>query len=231
MKKPRIGLIPSCIDCDPARPKPSKGCIEGVQRAGGEVVIIDYAASDADLRAVFEALDGLLLQGGGDINPARYGEPMHQKCGPVFYERDKLELRAIGLALERDMPLMAICRGTQVVNVALGGTLVQDLPEELGLNHNLGEQPSEAHRVQLLDGSLVKQAVALDTLVTNSIHHQSVNRPGDGLIVSACTDDGVIEAVERPASRFLLGLQWHPECTLDVDDASVRFFQALVDAC
>ncbi len=233
MTRPRIGLIPSCENNDIARPNPSKGCLLGIERAGGEAVVIDYRATKRELKRLIDALDGFILQGGGDINPALYGEARHPACAPAFPERDALELLALETVLSRDMPLLTICRGTQVVNVFLGGTLYQDLPSELGVQHNLGTgvEIHPDHLVTMKAGSLVAAFAKSASLPTNSSHHQSVMRMGEGLVASAHAPDGVVEAIERPASRFLLGLQWHPELTLDQDAASCEFFRALLAAC
>ncbi|MDL2205872.1 gamma-glutamyl-gamma-aminobutyrate hydrolase family protein [Eubacteriales bacterium OttesenSCG-928-N13] len=231
MNKPRIGFIPSSEERDITKPTPSPHCLEAIRRAGGDVVMIDYQSPSEEQIKRMDRIDGLFLQGGGDMDPSRFGEPRHPKCGPTFPERDALELMLIKQAMDRDMPLMAICRGAQVLNVALGGTLYQDLPDELGLHHDLGVTASGEHIVQIEPGSLVHQITQTQSLPTNSTHHQSVKRLGDGLAITARHPDGVIEAIERPASRFLLALQWHPEHTIDIDDASIRFFEAFIGAC
>ena len=189
---------------------------EAVTRAGGDVRILDYGSdSPAD---VVRSAQGILLTGGGDVRPAIYGEPAHATFDAAEPGRDEYEIELARRALDADLPLLAICRGIQVLNVARGGTLVQDIPSELpeALNHTLKEPSfAIAHDIwvtrrtlldRLLDDRLVEDACPV-----NSRHHQAVKRLGDGLLVSATAPDGVVEAVEDPSKRFCLGVQWHPE--------------------
>jgi putative glutamine amidotransferase len=189
---------------------------EAVSRAGGEVRILDYARdSPAD---VIASAQGILLPGGGDVRPALYGEAAHHSFSAAEAGRDEYELELARRAVEADVPLFAICRGVQVLNVACGGTLVQDIPDELpeALNHTLKEPPSAiAHDIWISQGSLLARLLSDraegDTCPVNSRHHQSVKALGEGFVVSATAPDGVIEAIEDPSKRFCLGVQWHPE--------------------
>jgi len=189
---------------------------ESIRRSGGEVRILDYAT---DMPAdVVASVDGILLPGGGDVLPSLYGEMPHATFDAAEAGRDEYELELARRAADRDLPLLAICRGIQLLNVARGGTLVQDIPDELRttVNHTLREPPyAIAHDVWIADGSLLDRLmhdrIEGDTCPVNSRHHQSVKALGDGLVVSATAPDGVIEAVEDPTKRFCLGVQWHPE--------------------
>ena len=189
---------------------------EAITRAGGVVRTIDYTKdSPAD---VVGASAGILLPGGGDLLPSIYGEPAHPSFSAAESGRDDYELELTRRALEADVPLFAICRGIQVLNVARGGTLVQDIPEELGnsLNHTLREPSfAIAHDIWIAEGSLLqrlmRETVEGDTCPVNSRHHQSVKALGQGLVATATAPDGVIEAVEDSGKRFCLGVQWHPE--------------------
>jgi putative glutamine amidotransferase len=190
---------------------------EAVKRVGGEPVILDYRThSPADVVASF---DGILLAGGGDVLPSIYGEAAHGTFSAAEQGRDEYELELARRALEADLPLFAICRGIQVLNVALDGTLVQDIPAEVtnALHHDVREpRVAIAHEVWMTSGSLLERLMrerleGSDIAPVNSRHHQAVKQLGKGLVVSGTAPDGVIEAVEDPSRRFCLGVQWHPE--------------------
>ena len=189
---------------------------ESVRRAGGEPVIVDYQAHPG--AEVVRQFDGVLLAGGGDVLPSIYGEPAHRTFDAAETGRDTYEIELVTRALEADVPLLAICRGIQVLNVALGGTLVQDIPSEIpnALPHDVREPRfAIAHDVWITSGTLLdrlmRERVEDETAPVNSRHHQAIKQVGRGLIVSATAPDGVIEAVEDPTRRFCLGVQWHPE--------------------
>jgi len=192
---------------------------QSILHTGGEVRVIDPSMSVADALA---DVGGLLLTGGGDVDPARYGETPHQTLDDVDPVRDEFELALIAAARARDLPIFAICRGVQVLNVAAGGTLVQDIPSEVpgAVNHSLVVPPHPpyelAHEVWVEKDSLLakllgERLVGSDTCEVNSRHHQAVKTVAPGYRVSATAPDGVIEAIEDPAARFCLGVQWHPE--------------------
>ena len=188
---------------------------ESVRRAGAEVRLLDY---ERDLPAdVLRAVDGILLPGGGDVQPSFYGEAVHPAFDAAEPGRDEYELELARRATEADVPLLAICRGIQVLNVARGGTLVQHIPDIAdALNHTLKEPSfAIAHDIWVAEGSLLERLLRErlddDTLAVNSRHHQSVKAVGDGLVVTATAPDGIVEAVEDPGRRFCVGVQWHPE--------------------
>ena len=192
---------------------------QSILHAGGEVRVIDPSMSVADALA---GIGGLLLTGGGDVDPARYGATPHEKLEEVDPARDEFEIALIAAARSRDLPIFAICRGVQVLNVAAGGTLVQDIPSEVtgALNHSLVVPPHPpyelAHEVWVEKDSLLakllgERLVGSDTCDVNSRHHQAVKTIAPGYRVSATAPDGVIEAIEDPAAGFCLGVQWHPE--------------------
>jgi putative glutamine amidotransferase len=189
---------------------------ESIRRAGGDVVILDYTRdAPAD---VVRGVDGVVLAGGGDVLPSLYGETAHPTFDAAEPGRDSYELALARAAMEGDMPLLAICRGIQVLNVSRWGTLIQHIPDELreSLNHTLREPAyAIAHDVWVADGSLLERVMRErlegDTLPVNSRHHQAIKALGDGLVVAGTAPDGVIEAVEDPQKRFCLGVQWHPE--------------------
>ena len=189
---------------------------ESVRRAGGEPWVLDSSA-DRPAEVVARA-DGLLLAGGGDVDPALYGETAHPAYHAAEAGRDAFEIELITRSLDADLPLLAICRGVQVLNVARGGTLVQDIPSEVAgaMQHKFEVPPHEpmtlAHEVWLEGESLLASfAGEGDGWNVNSRHHQAVRDLGQGLIATAVAPDGIIEAVEDRQKRFCVGVQWHPE--------------------
>jgi putative glutamine amidotransferase len=194
----------------------SRAYIDAVQAAGGLAYMIPpdpLTARDPD--AVLEPLDALLLAGGADVDPASYGAEPHRCTKGTRPERDAAELPLALCALERDLPLLGICRGMQLLNVALGGTLVQHLPDDLGhCDHRrqLGSFDNADHDVRLAPGSLAASACGELLHSTKSHHHQGVDELGEGLVASGWSVlDELVEAVEAPDVRWALGVQWHPE--------------------
>jgi putative glutamine amidotransferase len=199
-----------------------------VQRAGGTAVLLPPdAAAEADPDRMLEILDALILAGGSDIDPAGYGAEPHPETRGLWPERDSFEVALARRALERDVPLLGICRGMQILNVARGGTLHQHLPEIIGHERHR-EVPGTFgdHEVALEPGSLAAEAAGGERVGVKSHHHQGVDEVGEGLVVTGhSVDDDLIEAIELPGRRFALGVIWHPE--EDVDD---RVIGALVAA-
>jgi gamma-glutamyl-gamma-aminobutyrate hydrolase PuuD len=189
---------------------------DSIRRAGADVRVLDRTVDRPE--DVIRSVDGLLLAGGGDVLPSIYGEAAHPTYSAAEPGRDDYELELARRAVEADLPLLAICRGIQVLNVARGGSLVQDIPDEVGstVNHTHRESPvTIAHEVWITEGSLLDRLMHEnlegDSCLVNSRHHQAPKRLGTGLAVSATAPDGVIEAIEDPSRRFCLGVQWHPE--------------------
>jgi putative glutamine amidotransferase len=210
--------------------------IEAVLGAGGLPVLIPLSMTGDDLRALYARLDGVLLPGGGDIDPAYFNQARHPRLGDVDEERDRVELAFARYALEDGKPLLGVCRGMQVMNVALGGSLYQDLPSEYGgvllrHAHPVGEFPREhlAHPVRVEEESRLARVLGSPIVQVNSRHHQAVKRVGEGLVATAHAPDGVIEGVEKPGHPFALGVQWHPE-NLQAMPEMKRLFEAFVAA-
>jgi putative glutamine amidotransferase len=188
--------------------------VESIRRAGGDPCVLDMNG-----RASLKNLDGVLLSGGGDIDPVLYHERRHPKTNDPDPARDTFELELASLALANNIPMLGVCRGLQVVNVAGGGTLIQDIPSEI--NHALPHEVNSplyaiAHEVWITRGSslssvMQEQLVDGEVLQVNSRHHQAIKDTAAGFDVSATAPDGVIEAIERPGSRFCIAVQWHPE--------------------
>jgi putative glutamine amidotransferase len=204
--------------------------VDAIQRAGGIAVMLP---PDADLAgnpdSLLDVLDGLILAGGRDVDPAAYGAAPHPATDEPRAERDAFEIALARRAMERDLPLLGICRGMQVMNIARGGTLVQDLPEHLGHSHHrrsLGTFDGNDHPVRLGEATLAAAAAGEVEHPTLSHHHQGVDRIGDGLAVTGWSDeDDVPEAIEDPRLHFALGVQWHPEA-----DPGSNVIAALVEA-
>lgn len=196
---------------------PRKDYLASLERAGAEAREL---TPDRDaLPGALDGCDGLLLTGGADVDPAEYGEADRHPTVELAPERDTYELRLARLAIARDLPLLAICRGAQVLNVAAGGTLIQDIPSQhpTTIEHTVSEPKNAiAHDVAVVPNTCVALLAAgprgaAGPLAVNSRHHQSVKDPAPGFIVSATAPDGIIEAIEKPGARFCVGVQWHPE--------------------
>jgi putative glutamine amidotransferase len=213
---------------------------EACAQAGAAPFMVPLLDQDAEtLRALYEALDGVFLAGGVDVDPASYGEERDELCGRTDLSRDRVELAFAKWALQDGKPLLGVCRGMQVVNVALGGTLVQDCGEQLsgGVKHDYfpGQGFARdylAHEVSVAAGSRLRDALGADTVRVNSMHHQGVLRLGDGLRATAWAPDGLIEAVEaQDEGQFLVAVQWHPEVLIDSDEGTASLFGDFVAAC
>jgi putative glutamine amidotransferase len=195
------------------------GYVEAVQRAGGVVVaLVPDPVLVEEPQRVLDLIDGLMLAGGADIDPATYGHQAHPETHDTVPERDAFEVALARAAIERDMPVLGICRGMQLINVACGGTLAQHLPERYGHHEHrrvVGSFDGADHDVLLSEGSLAARAAGELLHATKSHHHQGVDRVGEGLVVSGVsTLDELPEAIELPEARFVLGVQWHPEADL-----------------
>lgn len=185
-----------------------------VQREGGTAILLPPDDSIAEAPpALLGILDGLIISGGSDLNPSTYGAEAHERTAPGSPERDRFEIALARAALERDIPLLGICRGMQVINVALGGTLIQHLPDLTGGDMHLHSPGAFSdHEVRLEPGSLAARAAGADELAVKSHHHQALDRLGEGLAPTGRSlPDDVVEAVELPDRSFALGVLWHPE--------------------
>jgi putative glutamine amidotransferase len=234
MSRPFIG-IPSPIERakwgawnEPAHVLP-RSYVDAIHRAGGAALVLPADpvwATDPD--PVLDLLDGLLLAGGSDIDPSVYGAEPHPETKGTVAERDTFELGLARRAMERDLPFLGVCRGMQVMNVALGGTLHQHLPDLVGHGEHrrtIGSFEQADHDVELEPGSLAARAAGEEVHVIKSHHHQGVDRVGEGLVVTGRAKlDDLVEAVELPDRRFALGVQWHPEA-----DERSRLIASLVE--
>jgi putative glutamine amidotransferase len=201
------------------------------QRAGMRPLAVMESEPDAALE-VLGHVGGLLLLGGGDLDPVTYGAEGHARVYGVDRDRDAVELALVREALDRAMPVLAICRGLQVLNVALGGTLIQHVPDLGGATeHGVpGGGGTVMHDVKVEPGCLLAEVTGAEVLATSSHHHQAVHALGDGLHVTARADDGIVEAVEHDGPGWMVAVQWHPEDTAADDPAQQALFGGLAEA-
>ena len=206
-----------------------------IQEAGGVPLILPISSSPAVLRQMADRLDGILVSGGNfDIHPRLYGEEAMASLGKVKQERTQFESALISLALEGNLPLLGVCGGAQAINVALGGSLYQDIAAQIPAagEHQQGALKERGgHKIRIHDGTKLCQIVGQEQLEVNTTHHQAVKKPGKGLIVNATAEDGVIEGIESQDHSFVLGVQWHPECLTERDVFQKKIFAAFVAAC
>jgi putative glutamine amidotransferase len=200
---------------------------QGVTAAGGVATLLPPQPVDSGIaERVVDGLDGLLITGGKDVDPAAYGQTPHPSTDQPGAQRDAWEFALLKAALKRRLPVLGICRGAQVLNVALGGTLHQHLPDVIGHSgHRAGNAVFTSLSVRIVPGTRLAELVG-ESVDARCYHHQAVAELGEGLIVSAWDADGVIEALELPGHGFVLAVQWHPEETLD----DLRLFSAIVEA-
>ncbi len=206
--------------------------VRSVEQAGAVPVVLPPVRPE-DVLLLLDRLDGILLSGGADVDPVLYGQAPHAKLGRVNRRRDDFELALTREALRRDAPILAICRGQQVLNVATGGTLIQDIPSlvEGAMEHGArGARCRRSHQVAVT--SRLRQILGADTVSVNSLHHQAVDRIGRGLVAAArCPQDGLIEGLEMPGRPFVIAVQWHPESFWNQPDSFQSLFDAHVEAC
>jgi putative glutamine amidotransferase len=236
--RPLIG-IPCHADFRDGSRRPvycnNRAYIHAVERAGGVPILIPLYEDLSLLDTLLPRLDGLLLSGGADIEPGRYGEERHPLVDEPDKILDEVELFLANWAVQEDIPTLGVCRGMQVLNVALGGTLYQDIHTCYpgSLPHSRREQPRDflAHGVEVQPGSRMEAVLGTRSIMVNSLHHQAIHQPGKGVVISGCAGDGIAELLEVPGNRFVLAVQYHPEEIYMKDTASARLFKAFVKAC
>jgi putative glutamine amidotransferase len=206
---------------------------EAVLAAGGAPLIIPAAQNEESIRGILHRVSGLILSGGPDVHPRFYGEQPLEGLGEVDEGLDLMELEAAKAAVGKDLPVLAICRGIQVLNVSQGGTLHQDIAAVVPARISHGQKADKAvltHTVRIEHATRLFRIMQCNEIWVNSKHHQAVKAAAPGLLVSARASDGIIEAVEHPGKRFVLGVQWHPEGAWQQDPYSRKLFQALIEA-
>lgn len=197
-----------------------------IEYSGGLPFVLPLTADDHQLNRYMEKAEGLLLSGGGDVDPSAYGEERIPECGEASALRDKMEIALCKKAVEKGIPVLGICRGLQVMNIALGGTLHQHI--ENHARHDLPCDP--AHNASILPSTRLYDILGKETVGVNTRHHQAIKDLGKGLTVTALAEDGIIEAVEMPGDRFFLAVQWHPEGLFSRYDDMKKIFAAFIAA-
>lgn len=232
MKFPLIGITASTNS--KAEDRLPAAYSSAVQAAGGAPLLIPINFPLQAVPDLIGKLDGLLLSGGGDIDPSCYPAKAPDKCEGILPARDRLEFELLKFAEQKGLAVLGICRGMQVINVFRGGTLYTDLPSQYStrLVHNTADDLGRdylAHQVTIESGSLLRHLLGKSSLPTNSFHHQAVMQTGNNLQVSAHASDGLVEALEDPTQKFFVAVQWHPECLQD-HEPQKRLFRAFIQA-
>ena len=224
----RVVIAMPRMSSDPEPTAAQSKYMESLARAGAGMRWVEL--SDPE-QAVQDALtcDGLLLPGGGDMDPKFYGQARIPACGEPNLLRDAAEPLLLRAFLAADKPVLGICRGIQVMNAVLGGDLYQDIKPFEHLPHN--DHWAKVHTVTVRRGTLLSRILGQDTVLVNSQHHQAVDRVAPGFTLAALSEDGIVEAIEKPDAGFCLGVQWHPEWLSDADPAMQGLFDAFVNAC
>ena len=232
MNKPLIGIIP-LIDIERESYWMLPGYMKGIEEAGGTSVMLPLTSDKETLRKFVNYFDGFLFTGGHDVSPSFYREEVSDKCGECCPKRDEMETILLPMVLEQDKPVLGICRGLQLINAALGGSLYQYLPAQhpSSVCHRQPapyDQP--IHSVELVPNTPLRKCLGKDELPVNSCHHQGIKKLASGLQPMAYAKDGLVEAVWKPGSRFVWAVQWHPEFSHKVDENSRKIFGAFVKA-
>ena len=231
MRKPIIGVTPS-VDEEKNRCLVQPGYLESIDRAGGLPLMLPLTDREEDIARFIGICDGFLFVGGPDIEPWRYGQELLPECGPQNIRRDAMEWKLMEAALAADKPVLGVCRGIQVLNAVLGGTLYQDIPSqyETELSHQMPEPPYNriAHPFRVVEGTPLAELPAAEGV--NSRHHQAVLDLAPGLEIMAYGTDGIVEAVRMPEKRFVWAVQWHPEAFWEEEGMNLELFRRFVEA-
>jgi putative glutamine amidotransferase len=242
-RRPVIGIATQTL---PAVPGERQACwlmgrsyIEELRKVGAVPWVIPLVPHDPEtLAEIFARLDGVFITGGVDVDPARYGEPKSPHCGAIDPDRDEVEIALLHHALERGLPVLAVCRGIQILNVARGGTLYQDVTAQVpaALKHDYfptPERPSRkflAHDVTVKPGTRLAHILGETVVPVNSMHHQAIKELARDLSPTAYAPDGIIEGVEAAGDQYLVGVQWHPEELTETHPGMQRLFTTFVEA-
>jgi putative glutamine amidotransferase len=239
IKKPIIGILVNMLITENGlfpgmkRAAISHDYVQAIVRAGGVPVLLPVVNDEESIKGQVGQVDGILLSGGYDVNPLLYGEEPFRDLDAIFPEVDEHHILSVKIAAALGKPMLGICRGLQVLNVAFGGTLYQDIAQFSGncLKHfQKGQRHVPSHTVELIQDTVLSKIFAKDSIVTNSFHHQSVKDIAPGFVVNAKARDGIIEGIEKKAGTFILGVQWHPEMMADQFPDMLLVFKAFVDA-
>ena len=230
--KPMIGITCGHTSDAGGRYYVNEPYVKCIEAAGGTPFLLPALKDDSDIKGLLQYVDGILLPGGVDIDPAHFGEEPLEGLGTIEPEWDRLELTIAGLALDWGMPILGICRGIQVLNVAAGGSLYQDIPSQINGQHLQHSQQAPrwypTHAISITPGSLLEQALGTEQARVNSFHHQAVKIPGAGLSITAKSRDGIIEGLESHSHKFACGVQWHPELMVNHYPQQLELFRQLI---
>lgn len=230
MKKPVIGVVP-LMDIERESYWMHPGYMKGIEQAGGIPVMLPFVSDEEILQQLTETMDGFLFTGGQDVSPNLYAQRITPVCGQCCKERDEMETVLFRLAYEQDKPVLGICRGIQYINVIMGGTLYQDLPEEHSSDTEHHQKPpydQPVHSVEIAEKSPLYSLLKKEAIMVNSYHHQAIRALAPKLSAMAVSEDGLVEAVYVPKKRFIWGIQWHPELSYLVDENSRRIFSKFI---
>ena len=229
---PIIGLLAEIDDEQDTKLKSTY--TKAIENSGGLPIILPYTENEDTIDRFIETCDGFLFTGGADIAPERYGETPKPTCGKPQKYRDELDFKAFYKALDSGKPILAICRGLQLVNAALGGTLYQDIPTEYETNmlHRQTESVNEpSHTVNVIPDTPLSAIAVGKSMMANSFHHQAVKKLADGCRIMATANDGIIEAIYHEEARYLRAYQWHPERLCHTDEGNRKLFDDFINAC
>ena len=229
-KKPLIAVTPM-YDAKEEKYVLKGAYMQMLEGLGALPVIMPLTTDEAVLDHYLDLCDGLLLSGGADIDPVHYGEVNEGLCGSISPLRDEVELKLCRMAVDRDMPVLGICRGHQVLNVALGGTMYQDLKVQQGTSfEHMVPNPvgGMVHEVAIVPGSPLAELQGAESMMVNSRHHQAIRDAAPGLVVQATSPDGVMESVYLPGKRFVWGVQWHPESVWEISAENRKIAEAFL---
>lgn len=208
--------------------------LEAIMRAGALPLVLPLTTDEHMLTAALQAVDGVVVTGGADVNPCMYGEEKMPCCGKIIDKRDEMESFVVRYALEHNMPMLCICRGMQLCNCVLGGSLYQDIPTqyETTLVHSRSDDPNNpVHEAAVMENTLLHHIVNASSIAINSRHHQAVKKLAPGATLCATSPDGLVEAFEIPGKKFALAVQWHPESLSDRHADAQNIFNAFVQTC
>lgn len=211
----------------------NKSYVDAIENSGGIPIVIPVNTNKENIKRQIECVDGIIISGGIDVNPTLYNEEPIPGLGEVHPETDEFDIEAINIALDMKKPIFGICRGLQVINVALGGTLYQDLncSECSKIKHVQNTKPYlGTHYIEVKEKSLISEVLGNKILV-NTYHHQSIKRLGKDLEVIAYSNDGIIEAIQGKGDSFILGVQWHPELMIKKDERMLNLFKRFISEC
>lgn len=228
---PLIGIT-SSYDRESGRIFLSRYYVQAVEAAGGLPLVLPCVLSEHVVENILGTIDGLLLSGGVDVDPLLFGEEPQPAMGDICPQRDRFELALTRLALAKDMPILAICRGHQVLNIAAGGNIIQDIGSAIQnpLKHDqLAPRWHGTHTINMLPGSRLA-AVWGEKIVVNTFHHQAIDRVAEGFATTAWSTDGIIEGIESNQHRFAVGVQSHPECMWDRDSRILDLFKVFINS-